>query len=912
MEPEVIRVRNETMKNRIAKRATRTAPWTLHLISNTHWDREWYMSFESFRLRLVKLFDCLLAVMARDEAFRSFLLDGQFSALEDYLELRPEREPEIRALIAAGRLEIGPWYTQPHETLAGGEAIIRNLALGIRECRRFGGEMKISYNIDQFGHVSQLPQILHGCGIDKAVGWRGVPLDAPAAFRWVGADGSAVNFFFSNSSYGEATGLPESLDDYDEIREHTPFPRLGLRNRVRKLLALRTPNSVGPHLLCLSGIDHAFAQENLPRIVELINRECPGAAARHSSLREFAEAVEGDLAARGVAWREIRGELLDPAAAILADVHSARPEVKQANRRVEQLLVDWAEPFAAMAWSAGLLPYPQAALNHAWRFLLQNQAHDSHACVSAETVYRQVMARFDQVEDIAREIARESMLALTNAAGSSNENELTLCVFNPLGHARDEVVTVEIDIPAAMKWKHFVIVAVDAAEVPAVMEDLGDALHIRYDPLRGHPQHVPVRRWRATFQAALPALGFRRFALRPAAKPGAAPARAPSISAEGMENEFLRVELRPDGRFDLTDKRTGHIYRQLHHFEDGGEAGNGFSHFTPADDRVITSLGQAAEVSICRDTPFDATLEIRQELRLPEGLSSDRRSRSDRLATCSLNTRISLRAGSTRLEIVTTVDNQAGDHRLRVLLPTGIAGAHATAGMPFDHVRRPPNGGKSVLPFQGHVAVTDGNRGLMVASDDLFEYELAGDAASTLALTLMRATDQMGCGFTNPEHALPTAQCLGKRAFRYSLIPFGADPGPARREARNAVVAPVAVVGRDCEDSTLPGYVPPPPLHLRGGHLSGIAISAPEIMFCALKRLDQRDGLLLRLLNNSAQPCDTNITLRIPGLAADEAWELNFLEERQQPIPIGEAGELALKFAPREIKTIECGGWSNA
>jgi hypothetical protein len=43
-----------------------------------------------------------------------------------------------------------------------------------------------------------------------------------------------------------------------------------------------------------------------------------------------------------------------------------------------------------------------------------------------------------------------------------------------------------------------------------------------------------------------------------------------------------------------------------------------------------------------------------------------------------------------------------------------------------------------------------------------------------------------------------------------------------------------------------------------------------------------------------------------PGLAATEAWELNLLEERQRPIPIGNNGELDMKFAPYEIKTIEC------
>lgn len=99
--------------------------------------------------------------------------------------------------------------------------------------------------------------------------------------------------------------------------------------------------------------------------------------------------------------------------------------------------------------------------------------------------------------------------------------------------------------------------AADAAEVPAAMEELGDRLHVRYDPLRGHPQHVPVRRWRATFQVALPAFGFQRLTLRAAAKPAAPPAGALHVSARTIENEFLRAALHPDGRFDLTDKQNG-------------------------------------------------------------------------------------------------------------------------------------------------------------------------------------------------------------------------------------------------------------------------------------------------------------------------------------------------------------------
>lgn len=878
----------------------------LHLISNTHWDREWYMSFESFRLRLVRLFDRLLAVLSANTGFRSFLLDGQFSALEDYLELRPEKEAEIRGLVQSGKLEIGPWYTQPHETMAGGEAIIRNLMRGIRASRRFGPELPISYNIDQFGHISQMPQILRGFGIGSAVGWRGVPLESPAVFRWIGPDGSAVNFFYSNGGYGEATALPESLGDFTEVCEQTAFARAGLRGRIEKLLALRTPNSTGPHLLCLSGIDHAFAQENLPQVIALINRECPGVQAVHSTLREYTDAVQNDLTARGITLAEQRGELLDPRAAILADAHSPRPDVKQANRRVERLLVNGAEPFALMAWTAGLLPWPATALDRAWKLLLQNQAHDSHACISSEKVYRQVLSRFEQAEDIAREIMQESLLALTNASGNPAERELALCVFNPLGHERDEIVTADIDIPSALGWKNFGIHAGDT-EISTVKEDLGEKMHIRYTPFRGHPMHIPVHRWRVTFRCAgLPALGFLRLSLREAAHTPAGPAGSLISGSHSLENEFLRVNVQPDGRFDLTDKKSGRNYPGLHFFEDDGEAGDGFTHLLPVDDRKVLSIGLPAEISICRDTAHEAEIEICKVLPLPARSRPGCEDQADDEARCEIRTRLRLRAGSPRLDLVTSINNQACNHRLRVMFPTGIHDGCAVAGLPFDEARRPANSGKSsVLPFQGHIDITNGSHGLIFVSDDLCEYELTGDGSCTLALTLLRATDRIGCGFTNPEHLMPTAQSLGQNDFRYTIIPHTGEAATVRRETLNAALPPLVVIGRECEEASLPWYQKPGLIPLAGNELRGIKFSAPDIVLSAIKRHEDRDSIVLRLFNNSPAEKITTLQLLLPGFEIKEAWTLDLLEERKEPLVPDATGCYRLQFTPRGLCTVE-------
>ena len=106
------------------------------IVPHTHWDREWYRSYQEFRLNLVDMLDALLVLLESDDSYPYFMLDGQMAALDDYLEVRPEHEDRVRALTGAGRLGVGPWYILMDEFLASGETIIRNLQLGL-QARRF-------------------------------------------------------------------------------------------------------------------------------------------------------------------------------------------------------------------------------------------------------------------------------------------------------------------------------------------------------------------------------------------------------------------------------------------------------------------------------------------------------------------------------------------------------------------------------------------------------------------------------------------------------------------------------------------------------------------------------------------------------------------------------------------------------
>src|SRR3990172_10965574 len=98
---------------------------TFVVVPHTHWDREWYLPFEAFRARLVRMMDALLALLDRDREYRHFVLDGQTIPLDDYLEIRPERRADIERLVKAGRLPLGARGRVPDEVLIRGGAPLR-------------------------------------------------------------------------------------------------------------------------------------------------------------------------------------------------------------------------------------------------------------------------------------------------------------------------------------------------------------------------------------------------------------------------------------------------------------------------------------------------------------------------------------------------------------------------------------------------------------------------------------------------------------------------------------------------------------------------------------------------------------------------------------------------------------------
>jgi alpha-mannosidase len=361
------------------------------VVPHTHWDREWYLPFEQFRLRLGAVVDGVLDTLERDPSFTSFTLDGQAIVLEDYLDVRPENEERLGALLDAGRLEVGPSYVLPDEILVGGESLVRNLLLGRRVCRRFGVEPSgAGYLPDSFGHPAQLPQILAGFGIRTLLFSRGMgdEIDAVGVlFRWRAGPAEVV-----------ACQLHPHYDNFARLTwYHDAEERVqAIVGRFGELVRAAGDDEI----VLANGSDHLPIEPELPAILAGLERTF-GAAFRIGRYDQHAPPPDGLPVHEG----ELVGSRLQN---VLRGVNSARIYLKQANERAERRLLS-IETAAALQKLREDTPYPAADLRLAWRDLLRNHPHDSICGCSCDEVHRDMLVRYEQLERTLDFAEREAL-----------------------------------------------------------------------------------------------------------------------------------------------------------------------------------------------------------------------------------------------------------------------------------------------------------------------------------------------------------------------------------------------------------------------------------------------------------------------------------------------------------------------
>ena len=887
----------------------------IHLVTHTHWDREWYRTYEEFRIFLVDLIDNLLSHLDEHPEYQSFLLDGQTVLLEDYLDIRPDQRQRLKKYIQSGRIKIGPQYTQPDEYIPSAESLVRNFLIGNLTCEEYGRKMPIGYFPDSFGQASQIPQILNGFGIDRVAFWRGLCDEqlTETEFIWESVDGSRVTAVWMPFSYGNAYLMTAD--------------KQGVIDFTKKDIDTLGKMATTENILFMRGWDHSGFSPEVERIINTIQNE--PALKDHEVIHSNLELLFEDIQKADPKLKTLKGEFREPKTMrIHAGIDSSRTDLKQLNRKCQVLLEKFIEPVYSMSWSRGKV-YPGPMINQAWKYVLQSQAHDSICGCCTDQTTRGVRSRFLNALEIEDALLRRSSSEYAACRATNQQKGIPVFVINTLPYERSEVARAEVvipfkdfdfcdsdgrDVPYQIVSKEKVHLGIDpSVEAMSVaseegkkdlLEDVGrrpDDPNIYYSnenyvPLAPRAKGIEGQRVVFYFPVSqIAGCGNQVYFLRKCqSSPEITGKQFVQTGKNFMENEFLRADFHEDGSLDLLDKQAGITYKKLHVFEDGGDAGDTYNYSPPFNETIITSSSEKAIITNIGSGPSAGSFSIELTMNVPQGLSEDGQSRSTKTLPMKIISTISLYQGSKVLNFHTKIRNQVDDHRVRVLFPAGISSDCSFAEEQFGVIQR-PNKRKAgaywkkenwtedplpLYPMQNFVFVKKDQRGLAFLNQEVTEYEILGKDEAVIAATLFRGIGAMGRPdlvirpgrASGLEVETPDALLHGDLEFNYALYPF-ADGGESVSYHANCLNAPLLTVQTN---------------HHAGpasDKKSQIEITPSCLSFTALKKAEKEDALILRLYNS------TERTITDGVLKVDDTFDCieiaNLNEETVKEMPAG-------------------------
>ena len=845
----------------------------LHIIPHSHWDREWYLPFEKHRVYLVELFDTLIDVMETDPDYTYSHMDGQYIVIDDYLEIKPHMRDRLMKLIRDGRIQVGPWYILQDEYLTSGEANVRNMLYGLRLCRAIGAApVETGYFPDAFGNISQAPQIVRGFGFDSAVFGRGlndVGSDnkiikengiTTSELIWRGADGSEIMAVMFAGWYSNAMELPTEEN--------------ALRDRLAGLVASTTRFALTPHLLGMNGCDHQPIQTDLQTAVKLANTLQDEVEVKQSNFKDYLEAVRPYKDAFPVYEGEINGQLSAGACPLICTA-SAHVDIKQMNHDTQHLLERVAEPVSVLSHLSGG-EYKQDLFLYAWKKLMQNHPHDSICSCSCDEIYEEMKTRFAKAAACGEQLrdgALDHLVATIKTDGIDGDHAIVVLSLEP----NKSVLTVKanVDLDLTDDTAAIAIFDENGREIPAKTRYIHNQFTYTL-PKDRFRQPRYVNRFEVEMQVESHGIGYRTFTVK---KQAPTVKTAVSYTDTSMENEFLAVKLNGNGTVDVTDKRSGRTYAGQNLFEDTRDVGNLYNYVQPEGDVAVTTANAKAEISLHEVTPWSVTFKAS----VPMAIDGE------------ITTYVTLSDKIARVDFKTVVTNRMENHRLRALFTSDIETGSVYAEGQFDVVRRDiqpsefwknPCNAQRVQAFVTLESDTNTDA-LMVANRGLCEYEVLRDGRNTLAVTLLRASGEIGDWGVFPT---PLGQKIGTWTLEYSMIPYSADTrAEAYREGYTFSYPASVAIGTPKHDGALPAAA------------DYVAFDSEYVRMTAFKKAEDRDTAILRFFNTHNEA----VTLTAEISPAFKSARLTNLDEAVQSELALTDGKLVMEIPAKKIITVE-------
>jgi len=838
-----------------------------------HWDREWYFTTEESRILLVNNMEEILARLEQDPEYPFYVLDGQTAILEDYFAVKPENRQRVKALVEAGRLIIGPWYTQTDTTIVAGESIVRNLMYGLRDCREFGEPMMIGYLPDSFGMSGQLPHIFNGFGITRAMFWRGCSErhgSDKTEFLWQSGEGSEV----------VAQVLPLGY----AIGKYLPDDEAGLRKRLDSYFEVLERASLTKEILLPNGHDQMPLQQNIFSVMDKLREIYPQ---REFVMSRF-ETVFEQIERQRERLDTLKGEFIDGKyMRVHRTIGSTRMDIKIAHARIENKIVNLLEPLKAIAWSLGF-DYHHGLLEKMWKEILKNHAHDSIGCCCSDKVHREIMARFELAEDMADNLLRFTQRKIVDAMPAGQGDKLTL--FNLMPYPRQEVINTTLRIRAAqfsLRDSAGNPVAYFIRAAREIDPGLVDRQIVHYG------NYEPFMEYDIQLCQVLPAMGYLTLDVIP--EEGQQKSLPPQTEAL-LENGFWRIDINPDGTLKMQDKQTGLIYDRVLTLEDGSDDGDEYDYSPAREEWIVCSSEGEHQVDVIHEA-WQSTAVLRLTMAVPHDLAE--RARREACGRINAECRITLAHHQRRVDVEMVIDNQADDHRLRVLIPMPFYCESVLCDTQFGAIQRPVNdsametwqqeGWKEapvpVWNFLNYCALESQRQGMALFSEGLREVEIIGEGQKTFALTLLRAVGLLGkedlllrpgrpSGIKLP---VPDSQMRGKLHCRFSLFSYsGTAAGAGVAQQARAWLTPVQCYNKIPWNAMKLNSAP----FTTPWHYSLLTMSPVECQLSVLKKAEDAEALIVRVYNPSH---DDNCEGQVAFTAPVAQWQETDMQEAVYP-----------------------------
>lgn len=871
----------------------------VHITPHMHWDREWYFTTEESRILLVNNMEEIMGRLETDPDYKYYVLDGQTALLEDYFAVIPGGKERVKALVQAGKLIVGPWYSQTDTMQVSGESIVRNMLYGMRDCLALGEPMKIGYLPDSFSMSSQLPMIYNGFGIDRTMFWRGCSErhgTNKTEFLWQSNDGSEVTAQVLPLGYAIGKYLPEDKD--------------ALTTRLDTYLKVLENASVTKDILLPNGHDQMPIQKNIFEVMDILREAYPDREFLMSRFEDVFEKIE----AQRDQLDTIKGEFNDGKyMRVHRTISSTRMDIKLIHAEVENKIVNILEPLASIAFKLGF-DYHHGLIEKMWKESMKNHAHDSIGCCCSDKVHAEILNRYILADDMATNLINFYKRKIVDHM-PEKEGCDKLALFNLSPYARQEVVNTMITIRA----QEFKIFDDAGNDVEYFIEDQQEIDPGKIDRQIVHyGNYDPFMEFNIQLKVNVPAMGFTTLHVQ-ANEKGALQV-APQNEQNVLENSFYKITVNNDGTLAVFDKETEQTFEQVLRLEDGSDDGDEYDYSPSRKEWLLYSNDFDVETNV-EHQALQSVAHIKFRMNVPTNLES-REQRSNQDGYVDVVCQVVLKQDTRRIEVRMELDNQADDHRVRVLIPTPFVTDTVVADNQFGLITRTTDDPAMqvweaekwkeapvpVYQLMNFAALENGQAGMAVMTNGLREFEVIANETEqrdTFALTLFR-----GIGVLGKENLLlrpgrpsgikipaPDSQVRGKIVCEFTLFGFAGDHITANvmAEARDNVT-PIQCYNK----------IPFNAMKLNVGEknipLTYSLCSADKngLVLSVLKKAEDEDALIIRVYNPSeTETVKGDIEFTTPVTE----WLETLMDETPKPGVVAQQSQDFGDLGPCQAKT---------